>query len=81
MWAERADTLSDLPPPTMPAHPALSRARVSKPGSSSAGGVSKQEHRLLIAAKASVGAVIEEVRANVWSAASEMPDVSDQWCR
>lgn len=68
-WAEPADmdTLSDLPPVSVPVGGKvsnLSRGSSSKQQKTSrrVGGASKSERRLLMEAKAGVGAAIAEVR-------------------
>lgn len=77
-WAEPADmdTLSELPPPSVSLGKSnLSRAASSSGGRSSkssrrvgAGGASKSERRMLMEAKAGVGAAIAEVRdPTMWS--------------
>lgn len=62
------DTLSELPPQVPRPPQSLSRGRSSKKLSgSSMGGGSKSERRLLMEAKAGVGAAIAEVRVCVHS--------------
>lgn len=61
------DTLSELPPQVPRPPQSLSRGRTSKKLSgSSMGGGSKSERRLLMEAKAGVGAAIAEVCTQLW---------------
>lgn len=61
------DTLSELPPHVSRPPQSLSRGRSSKkPSGSSMGGGSKSERRLLMEAKAGVGAAIAEVCTLLW---------------
>lgn len=65
-WAEPAadmDTLGELPPSSVSVGKVSNLSRGSSKSARRVGGASKSERRLLMEAKAGVGAAIAEVRA------------------